>query len=120
MQALILFAHGSRDPAWRAPFDLVAARVRALRPDVPIELAFLEHASPSLPDAVEALVARGAAAVKIVPLFLGIGGHLRKDLPALVAAISDRHPGLAVATTPALGESPEVLEAVAAWLRDLA
>jgi sirohydrochlorin cobaltochelatase len=29
---LILFAHGARDPRWAAPFEAVAARIRAQRP----------------------------------------------------------------------------------------
>jgi len=115
LHTLILFAHGSRDPAWRAPFDALAARVVALRPDMIVEVAFLEHALPTLDDAVDAVAARGATAVTIVPLFLGVGGHLRKDLPALVAKLRERHPELALHTMPPLGEAPAVLEAIALW-----
>jgi sirohydrochlorin cobaltochelatase len=116
MQALILFAHGSRDTAWRAPFDTVAARVRELRPDAQVSVAFLEFAAPSLPDAVADAAARGATAIGIVPMFLGLGGHLRHDMPGIVAAARARVPGVAVTVTPSLGEAEDVLQAMATWL----
>lgn len=119
MQVLILFAHGSRDPAWRAPFDRVAARVRALRPDGQVVVAFLEFAAPSLPDAVADAAARGATAIRIVPMFLGLGGHLRHDMPGIVEAARARAPGVEVTVTPSLGEAEEVLQAMAAWLAEL-
>ncbi|MFY7857790.1 MAG: sirohydrochlorin chelatase, partial [Rubrivivax sp.] len=52
---LILFAHGARDPRWSAPFEAVAAQVRAQRPGLSVRLAFLEFMSPSLPEAAAAL-----------------------------------------------------------------
>ena len=61
--AFVLLAHGSRDPAWVAPFDRIAARVREARPDAgDVALAYLEHAQPDLAGAVDGVVARGAYA----------------------------------------------------------
>ena len=60
---LILFAHGARDPRWAAPFEAVAAQVRAQRPDVQVRLAFLEFMTPSLPDAGAELAALGRRGV---------------------------------------------------------
>lgn len=116
MQALVLFAHGSRDPTWRAPFDRVVARVHELQPHAQVSVAFLEYAAPSLPDAVAAAAADGATVVRIVPMFLGLGGHLRHDMPDIVAAARARVPGVEVVVTPSLGEAGDVLEAMAAWL----
>ena len=119
MQALVLFAHGSRDPVWRAPFDRIVARVRELRPDAAVSVAFLEYAAPSLPDAVADAAANGATVVRIVPMFLGLGGHLRHDMPDIVAAARTRVPGVEVMVTPSLGESNDVLDAMAGWLASL-
>lgn len=116
MQALVLFAHGSRDPLWRAPFDRIVARVRELRPDATVSVAFLEYAAPSLPDAVAEAAANGATIVRIVPMFLGLGGHLRHDMPDIVGAARASVPGVEVLVTPSLGESNDVLDAMAAWL----
>jgi sirohydrochlorin cobaltochelatase len=52
--------------------------------------------------------------VRVVPVFLGQGAHLRRDLPALAAAAGARHPGLEIALEPAIGEQPAVIAALAA------
>jgi sirohydrochlorin cobaltochelatase len=76
-RAIVLVAHGARDPRWAEPFEAVAARVRAALPGGRVALAFLELMAPTLAEAVDRLAAEGATAVDIVPLFLGSGGHVR-------------------------------------------
>ena len=110
---LILFAHGARDPRWAAPFEAVAAQVRTQRPDVPVRLAFLEFMTPSLPDAGTELAALGCGDLQVLPLFLGAGGHVRKDLPLLIEALRNAHPGLQVTLQPAVGELPRITAAMA-------
>jgi sirohydrochlorin cobaltochelatase len=112
-QGLILFAHGARDPRWAEPFEAVAARVRAARPGLAVRLAFLELMQPSLGDAGSALVAEGCGTIQVLPLFLGAGGHVRKDLPVLVDALRAAHPGVTVTLHPAAGELPAVHAALA-------
>jgi sirohydrochlorin cobaltochelatase len=112
-RGLILFAHGARDPRWADPFEAIAAAVRARAPDVEVKLAFLELMSPGLEAAAEALAAEGVASIDVLPLFLGTGGHLRRDLPPLVQAVATRHPGIDVRLHPAAGEAPAVMAAMA-------
>jgi sirohydrochlorin cobaltochelatase len=52
----------------------------------------------------------------VAPVFLALGGHLKHDLPRLVAGIRERHPGLAIELLPPIGEVPELLQAIAGWL----
>jgi sirohydrochlorin cobaltochelatase len=113
-RAIVLLAHGARDPRWAEPFEAVAARVRLAAPASRVALAFLELMTPSLGDAVAGLVAAGATRVDVVPLFLGSGGHLRQDLPPLVAALRAAHPGVAMHLHAAIGEHAVVIEAMAA------
>lgn len=113
MRGLILFAHGARDPGWAAPLHDTVERVRAEQPGLPVRLAFLEFLEPSLEEAGDALVAQGCTHIEIVPLFLGAGGHVRKDLPARAAALQQRHPQVSWQLRPAVGESPRVIEAMA-------
>ena len=118
-KALILFAHGARDPAWAEPFEALAARVRALSPNTPVRLAFLELMEPDLDGAVAEILAGGADAVRIVPIFFGQGGHLRRDLPALVGLLRRKHPQARFECAPPVGEDDDVLDAIAAYcLRD--
>jgi sirohydrochlorin cobaltochelatase len=112
-RGLVLFAHGARDPRWAAPFEAIAAAVRERAPQVPVRLAFLELMEPDLGAAVGALVAEGCTAIDVLPLFLGTGGHLRRDLPPLVGAAQARHGGVSIALHGAVGETPALIAAMA-------
>ena len=107
-QGIVLFAHGSRDPLWRAPIEAVEAHIRAHHPGVAVRCAYLELTTPDLPQAVKDLVDQGATAVTIVPMFLGTGKHAREDLPMLVAELRARHPRVQVHVQAAIGEDPRM------------
>lgn len=113
MNAIVLFAHGARDPAWAAPFEAVAQRLRTQLPDTEVRLAFLEFMSPDLGLAIDALASEGATRIDIVPLFLGAGGHIRRELPVLAEAARQRHPALQLRVHPPAGEHPLAIEALA-------
>ena len=117
-RAVILLAHGSRDPEWARPLRRLQRRLRSRLPGTPVELAFLELAVPAFDGALARLARRGAARVTVVPLFLGRGRHLRRDVASLLAGAKKRHPGVALEALPALGDAPAVLEAIAAWIAD--
>jgi len=112
-RGLLLFAHGARDARWALPFEDVAARVRAAAPAVALELAYLEFMSPGLLEAGARLAARGCTQVDVVPLFLGAGGHVRKDVPELLARLQQAHADVAWRLQPAIGEAGPVLQAMA-------
>lgn len=113
-EGLILFAHGARDPRWAGPFQTVAEQLRAQRPDVQIRLAFLEFMAPTLPDAGAELAEAGCLQVGVLPMFLGTGGHVRKDLPVLMDTMRAAHPQVAYTLHAAVGEMPTVTAAMAA------
>lgn len=119
-RGVLLFAHGARDPAWARPFEATAAALRAREPGLAVRLAFLEFMAPDLPGAGRDLADAGCAEVTVVPLFLGAGGHVRKDLPALLARLQAERPGTRFHLAPAVGERPELVEAMAACAQALA
>ncbi len=114
--AIILFAHGARDPEWALPFDEIATLVRNRQPDTPVVLAFLELMQPKLTDAVDTLAQQGTQNITLIPMFLARGGHLKQDLPRLVAEIRARHPQLIFHIAPALGEVEMILQQLADWV----
>jgi len=111
MKAILLCAHGARDPAWAEPLQRMLEAMRAMRPGVRVELGFLEHLRPTFDEAVERLADAGH--IVVVPAFIAAGSHLKRDLPQLAAAAMDRHPGLMIELSPPVGESPEVVAAIA-------
>jgi sirohydrochlorin cobaltochelatase len=125
--AIILFAHGSRDPLWRAPLEAVASTIAAKQPHIPVRCAYLELCEPNLATVTTEIIAacaipkgsdgqNSALHVRIVPMFLGMGVHARKDLPELVAALRVAHPEVHFEVVPPIGEDARVT----ALLADLA
>jgi sirohydrochlorin cobaltochelatase len=110
---IVLFAHGSRDPAWRAPIEAVAARMRALDAQTHVSCAYLALTEPDLPTAVQTLLSAGVRAITVWPMFLGAGRHADKDLPRLIDELRARHAGVTFTLQPAMGEHPDVLEVMA-------
>ena len=110
---LILFAHGARDGRWAEPFERLRAKVAAASPETHVVLAFLELMTPNLELAVTGLETSGCRSIVIVPVFFGQGGHVRHDLPRLVAEIAHGHPATQIRCTGAIGEDEEVLDALA-------
>ena len=114
--ALILFAHGARDAQWSEPFRAIQQAVAGRRPDLTVDIAFLELMQPALAECVAELARNGHEKVTIAPLFLAQGGHLKRDVPRLVAELSARHPMVQITVLPAIGEVPALLNAIADWL----
>ncbi|HEU4850549.1 MAG TPA: CbiX/SirB N-terminal domain-containing protein [Telluria sp.] len=112
-RALVLFAHGARSASWAAPFERLRDIVQAQRPDVSVSLAFLELMEPRLPEHVRALAASGVTHVTVVPVFLGQGGHVLRDLPLMADALRAELPQLTLDVVVAAGEDPAVLQALA-------
>ena len=114
--ALVLFAHGARDAQWSEPFRAMQKAVASRRPDLTVQLAFLEIMQPALPDCVARLAGEGHGRIVIAPLFLAQGGHLKKDLPRLLKELGARHPAADISVLPPIGEVTELLEAISDWL----
>ena len=115
-QAIILFAHGARDPDWAAPFNIIKRQLQAARPDTQVELAFQDFMAPTLEEAVAQSAAQGAKRVVLVPLFMAQGGHLKQDLPLLVGRIRERHSQIDLQLMSAIGDVPEILQAITDWV----
>ena len=89
-RALVLFAHGARDPRWAEPFERLQQMTQAQMPGVRVALAYLELMSPTL----------------------GQGGHVRRDLPLVVEQLKTAHPQVQFTVATAAGEDAEVLNAI--------
>ncbi|MBR9772077.1 MULTISPECIES: CbiX/SirB N-terminal domain-containing protein [unclassified Halomonas] len=115
--ALVLLAHGSSDPNWRAPFEHFRDAL-APRLGTPIRLSYMELCEPSLESTVAELSAAGATRIEVLPLFFAAGRHLRKDVPAQIDALRSEHPGLELTLLAPVGEHPVFVEALASAVAD--
>ncbi|MFD7563827.1 sirohydrochlorin chelatase [Streptomyces tendae] len=108
--ALVVVAHGSRDPRALSTVRALLDRVRALRPALPVHLGHVELNEPLLPDTLAAL---GDAAAVLVPLLLGRGYHVKRDIPEM-AALSPARTRVAAP----LGTHPLLVDALHARLTE--
>ncbi|MCV7106535.1 MULTISPECIES: sirohydrochlorin chelatase [Mycolicibacterium] len=97
---LVLTAHGSADPRSPAVTHAVAGRIRRLRPELDVRVAFCEQNAPNLRDV---LVSLDRPAV-VSPLLLADAFHARVDIPEMIDAA-----GADVLQAPVLGEDPALL-----------
>lgn len=101
---LVLVAHGSRDPKWRAS---VESMTEALQAEVGVEkvrLAYMDHTPPTLDDVVAEAVERGVVRVRVLPLFLANEGHVDRDIRPLVEQLRERERSVEIELLPALAE----------------
>ncbi len=114
-EAVLLVAHGSRNPAAAMDHEELCRRVTEAA-GVAVRPAYLELSDPSVPDAVATAVGDGATRVRLVPLFLHTGNHVQRDLPALADAARAAHPGVDVVLDEHVGADPGLVTLVAARL----
>lgn len=118
--ALILFAHGARDPEWANPMRRVQAAIRLRMTTAPVELAFLEFISPTLPECAAQLIAQGADNIVVLPMFIARGGHLKKETPEMMEMLRSTYPNVEFSLGDAIGENEAVVQAMAAAALEVA
>jgi cobalt/nickel transport system ATP-binding protein len=117
---MLVVGHGSRDADGVDEFWALASRIRAAAGELLTGFGFIELASPTVDDAVDDLVARGATEIVSVPLVLFAAGHLKNDGPAALARARARHPEVHFGLARDLGIEPHVLEVAADRIREAA
>lgn len=107
-RGLLVVGHGTADETGAAETRRVAALAADLLPGVPVELGFLEIASPTIHDAVARLAAAGCREVMAAPLLLFTAGHALRDVPEALAAAATQV-GMRAVQAAALGLHPEIV-----------
>jgi sirohydrochlorin ferrochelatase len=102
---IVVFAHGSSVASANEAVRVVAAAAAEAGGFGTYEVAFLD-ALPNLRDAVGKLMEQGVSTVLVVPYFLTLGIHLKRDLPALAAELSGENAELEIRIAPPLDGHP--------------
>lgn len=116
--ALIALAHGSRDPRSAQTITALVDEVKAMRPDLRVEKAFLDLSKPSFQTVVDRLVRKGVEEIVVVPLLLTEAFHAKVDVPEAVAEAMARHEGLQIRSTSVLGLEARFLEVLDLRMRE--
>ena len=107
---LILIAHGSRDPRWRASVEQVVNAVEADVGPGKVRLAYMDLTPPTLMDVASEAVRTGSARIRVLPLFLATEGHVERDVQPLVDAVREALRTVEVELLPPIGQFPEFRE----------
>jgi sirohydrochlorin cobaltochelatase len=109
---LVLVAHGSRDPDWRASVESIIESLERELGSGRVRLAYMDLSPPTLMDVVSGAAAAGETEFRILPLFLAPQGHVERDVKPLTQEVQAAWPDLDVELLPALGQLPEYQEAL--------
>lgn len=112
-KAIVLLAHGSRDPAWHQSILAVQKCIGQQAPELLVACAYLELSTPELPQAAAQLVQQGATQIAVLPMFLGIGKHAREDIPPLIDGLRLQFPNVRFTLQASVGESPQLIALLA-------
>ncbi|MDA0842082.1 MAG: sirohydrochlorin cobaltochelatase [Planctomycetota bacterium] len=113
MTGIVIVDHGSRQKESNQKFEEIVQRFTQLHDHKIVEPAHMEIASPSIQEAFDSAVGKGATDIVVLPYFLLPGRHWHNDIPELCARAASRHPGLTWHVTEPLGMSDKILEVVA-------
>lgn len=112
-KAIVLFAHGSPDPDWHTHIRSVETRILNSTTGIEVCSAYLGHTEPDLKQAISYLADKNITHVTITPLFLGVGKHLKEDLPTLANEVQMSFPSIKISIQPPIGEHPQLIELMA-------
>jgi sirohydrochlorin cobaltochelatase len=101
---LILVAHGSHDPNWRASVEQVTESLQADLGQDRVQLDYMDCTPPTLEDVVSEAVQAGVARMRVLPLFLANEGHVDRDIRPMVEQIREIHRSVEVELLPAVGQ----------------
>jgi sirohydrochlorin cobaltochelatase len=108
--AVLIAGHGSRDAEGIAEFLTLAGHYRRHRPDVPVEISFLEFARPTIQEGFDRLAQTGVSTIVMVPGVLMAAGHAKNDMASEVRLARQRYPQLDIRMAAALDVQPQLLQ----------
>lgn len=111
---LILVDHGSRRKDSNDKLIELVQKIETQFSEIIIEPAHMEFAEPTIQQAFENCVCRGAQRVICRPYFLSCGEHVSRDIPNLLRAVAKSYPDVKCSIARPIGLEPGMVDLVAA------
>lgn len=112
---MLIIAHGSRRAASNEDVKILAGKVaeHLQLPDDAVQAAFLELATPSINEAIDACFQRGTHEITVLPYFLSPGTHVVNDVPAAIAEAQRKWPDKIITVLPHIGAAEAMIALIA-------
>jgi sirohydrochlorin ferrochelatase len=111
-RVVVLIAHGSRLEAANEEIGRLALQLQE-KIETPVVAAFLELATPSIPEAIDLALQKSPREILVLPYFLTQGRHVQEDIPAILAAKAKAFPETPIRLLPYFGTDETILEVLA-------
>lgn len=120
MFGVVIVDHGSKQPESNQLLEEVVRTFESGNGDKfsIVEPAHMELAEPTIAQAYDSCVARGATEIIVSPFFLGPGRHWTSDIPSLISEAASRHPHTTWKLAPPLGNHPLIQHLLLQRLRE--
>jgi sirohydrochlorin ferrochelatase len=116
--SLVLLGYGGDDPRVGQVSHGIRDELLAIRPELDVHVAFLDHCPPTGAQVVNKLVKHGVTEVVFVPLLLSDAFHGHAEVPALLAQVQSTHPQLQVLASRPVGPEAQLLGIIDRRLRE--
>ncbi|MEW4529614.1 CbiX/SirB N-terminal domain-containing protein [Maioricimonas sp. JC845] len=116
--AILLIAHGSRRAEANRDLVHVQRELQARCPDDVVEIAYLELATPTIPEGARRCVDAGVSEVRMLPYFLSAGAHVARDLAQFRREFVVEWPDVTFRLCPPLGLHPLMVEVLLDRLKE--
>lgn len=103
-KAVLILSHGSRLVKTRDEVANLTERIKKATQLSIVEFAFLELLEPSIPEGVDACVAKGASEIVVLMNFLNAGRHVDTDIPTIIDECKIKHPSVTFKITKPVGQ----------------
>jgi len=109
-EAIIILAHGSRKERVSEEFMKLAGQIQDRLPSIRIEPALFQFSKQDLPEALKKLASEGYNKIKIVPLFLFQGVHIKEDIPEVISGVKGDFPNMDISVSQTLWPDERILD----------
>ena len=110
MKAVLLISHGSHSPKTAKEVESLIENLKKKSTVKIFHYAFLEIASPSIPEGIDLCVKDGATEVIVLFNFLNSGKHVDEDIPNILKEARLKYPGVKIEMTKPVGQHPQITD----------
>ncbi len=89
MKALVLLGHGSRLPYSKQIVGDIAEKIKERNIYDVVEIGMMEFNEPTIPQAINKVIEKGAKKIIVVPVFLAHGNHTKRDIPTILGMLKE-------------------------------